>query len=361
MSPTSSAPSAADEPQVAPGDHDHAALDDVRRAIDDAGGVLRFDKFVDIALYGAHGFYRTSGRAGRRGDFLTSPEVGPLFGAVVARALDSWWHELGRPDPFVVVDAGAGPGTLARSVIAALPECSRAMRYVAVEISPSQRAMHPAGIESRADMPSGRFTGIVFANELLDNLPFRLFVFDDGWREAHVAYDSKSARFVERLVASDVVPACLPPTATHGARAAVCEQASAWVRSAMQLLEAGRLVVIDYCTTTSSMAQRPWREWLRTYSAHERGAHYLSAVGGQDVTVEVPLDQLPSPDTVLTQADFLKSHGIDALVEEGRVAWEKAASSPDLAAMMMRSRVREAEALLDASGLGAFSVLQWRR
>lgn len=346
---------------MAPGDHDHPALDDARRAIDDAGGLLRFDKFVDIALYGAHGFYRASGRAGRRGDFLTSPEVGPLFGAVLSRALDSWWRELGRPDPFVVVDAGAGPGTLARSVLAARPECSAAMRYVAVETSPAQRLMHPTGVESRAEMPTERFTGVIFANELLDNLPFRLFVFDDGWREAHVAHDSKSARFVERLVASEVVPACLPPTAAHGARAAVCEEASVWLRSAVQSLEAGRLVVIDYCTTTSSMAQRPWREWLRTYSAHERGGHYLSAVGVQDVTVEVPLDQLPAPDTVSTQANFLTSHGVDGLVEEGRIAWEKAASSPDLAAMTMRSRVREAEALLDASGLGAFSVLQWRR
>jgi len=75
----------------------------------------------------------------------------------------------------------------------------------------------------------------------------------------------------------------------------------------------------------------------------------------------VQLDQLPSPDTILTQADFLKSHGIDVLVEEGRIAWDKAASSPDVAAMTMRSRVREAEALLDATGLGAFSVAQWHR
>jgi SAM-dependent MidA family methyltransferase len=100
---------------------------------------------------------------------------------------------------------------------------------------------------------------------------------------------------------------------------------------------------------------------LRTYTGHEKGAHYLSAVGEQDITIEVPLDQLPQPDTISTQAEFLTSHGIDALVEEGRVAWGKAASSPGLAAMTMRSRVREAEALLDAAGLGAFSVAQWRR
>ena len=78
---------------------------------------------------------RAGGRAGRRGDFITSAEVGPLFGAVVARALDAWWDELGSPDPFVVVDAGAGVGTLARAVLAAGPACAAALRYVLVERS----------------------------------------------------------------------------------------------------------------------------------------------------------------------------------------------------------------------------------
>jgi SAM-dependent MidA family methyltransferase len=78
-------------------------------------GLRPLSAVLEAALYDpATGFYETGGRAGRRGDFLTSPEVGPLFGAVVARALDRWWDGLGRPDPFVVVDAGAGPGTLAR-------------------------------------------------------------------------------------------------------------------------------------------------------------------------------------------------------------------------------------------------------
>ena len=78
-----------------------SAADDVRRAIDADGGAIRFDEFVNLALYGDRGFYTRSdhpGHAGRRGDFITSPEVGPLFGTVMARALDSWWHELGRPD-----------------------------------------------------------------------------------------------------------------------------------------------------------------------------------------------------------------------------------------------------------------------
>ncbi|NBT01555.1 MAG: hypothetical protein EBS61_13370, partial [Betaproteobacteria bacterium] len=57
----------------------------------------------------------------------------------------------------------------------------------------------------------------------------------------------------------------------------------------------------------------------------------------------------------------LRRYGIDALVAEGKAAWQQQTSAPDFAAMMMRSRVSEAEALLDPAGLGAFSVVEWRR
>jgi SAM-dependent MidA family methyltransferase len=82
-------------------------------------------------------------------------------------------------------------------------------------------------------------------------------------------------------------------------------------------------------------------------------------VGEQDITVEVAIDQLPAPSSVSTQADFLRRYGIDALVEEGKHMWEERASRPNLEAMKMRSRVSEAEALLDPNGLGGFSVLEW--
>ena len=126
-------------------------------------GAISFREFQRRALYGPDGFY-SRGRAGRRGgDFLTSPEVGPLFGAVGARYLDAQWDELGRPDPFTVIEAGAGPGTLARAVLAASPSCRAAMRYVAVEVSDEQRRLHPAGIQSVAELPAGPFDGVVIA------------------------------------------------------------------------------------------------------------------------------------------------------------------------------------------------------
>ena len=83
------------------------------------GGPIRFGAFVDAALYGPGGFFARGAGAGRAGsDFVTSPEVGPLFGACVARALDAEWERQGRPDPFVVIEAGAGNGRLAREVFA---------------------------------------------------------------------------------------------------------------------------------------------------------------------------------------------------------------------------------------------------
>lgn len=342
-----------------------SAAADLAARIDAAGGAIRFDAFMELALYGDHGFYSSGiGRAGRRGDFITSPEVGPLFGRVLARALDAWWEEMGSPEDFAVYDVGAGPGTLARAVLAASPRCLAGDpgRYVCVEISAAQRAMHPDGVTSTPVLPNGTLHGIVVANELLDNLPFRLLVHDGHWREAWVV--RRDDDLAEILRPIEGVPPSLPTAAPLGARLPWQERAVSWVHDVSGRLD-GRLLFIDYAVaTTAELAVRPWREWLRTYAGHGRGEHYLHRVGDQDITADLCLDQIVSgngePEAVRSQSQFLQRWGIEDLVAEGRRVWEEEAARPDLRAMTMRSRISEAEALCDPQGLGGFTVVEYR-
>jgi SAM-dependent MidA family methyltransferase len=299
--------------------------------------------FVERALYGPDGFYEQGGRAGRRGaSFVTSPEVGPLFGAVLARALDRWWDEAGRPDEWVVVDAGAGPGTLARAVLAAEPACAAALHLVCVERTAAQRALHPEGVTSTEELPET--ADVIVANELLDNLAFGLLErTPPGWEPVRVAPDGTTQ------------------PDTGGARVPVAAAAAAWVLDARRRLRTGgRLLCLDYADTTAELAQRPWTDWVRAFAGHERVEHPFTEAGTRDVTVVVPWDQLPSPTRTWDQVSWLREHGIDELTAEGAAHWDAHAAAPDLAAMRMRSRVREAEALLDPGGLGAFWVGEWR-
>ena len=357
-----------------------------------------------------HGFFAGGGgAAGREGDFLTSPEVGPLFADVIARALDRWWHEIGRPDPFVVVEAGAGAGTLAAGVLAAAGECAGAMRYVLVERSERLRARQatrlalesPAGVlgpsaghdddapgapgsgpgappsaavdvgrlgpvaTSLAELPAERVRGVVLANELLDNLPFDLLQRRGGaWLEVRVG--AAGDRFTEVPVPARPELAAeadrLAPDAPDGARIPLQLAARQWLREALAVVERGRVVVIDYADTTPSLARRPWSEWVRTYVAHARGGLPLDRPGAQDVTCELAVDQLErlrATDADRSQAEFLEDHGIGDLAAAARQRWSEGAAAGSLDALKARSRLSEAAALLDPTGLGGYRVLEW--
>lgn len=339
-------------------------------------GPIGFDEYVQHALYTPGlGFYARGGGAGRRRDFLTSPEVGPLFGAVLARALDVWWDEQGRPSTFPVVEAGAGPGTLARSILGAAPRCADALSLVLVEPAQTQWSTHPEGTSSRVDLPRPGELGsgpvVVVANELLDNLAFGQVVLTEaGWCEVVVGVDEDD-QAVPRLIEGHVP---LPDVraawcrgragrdADIGSRIPVQAEAAVWLAEALDVAgSGGRVLVFDYASRSSEMAHRPWAEWLRTYSSHGRGEHPLVEPGSCDITVEVAIDQLATvrpTDQDRSQADFLRHHGIEELVAEGRAAWH-AREQLDLTAIAARSRVGESEALLDPTGLGAFRALEW--
>lgn len=354
-----------------------------------AGSTLSFARYMDIALYDeAIGFYATTGRAGRRGDFLTSPEVGPLFGALIARRLDEEWLALGSPDTFVVVEFGAGPGTLARSIAFASPACASALRYLMVERSAEQRALHvdhlenwlgdldDAGVDSfiRGVGPGPQFasspiapygiTGVILANELLDNLAFDIVRHDGAGNferlDVHHAEDG-----LEFVVTPTEVPVSLDSvlsSAVAGEWMPLQEQAVQWLMAAIDRLDRGVVIVIDYGGRTAEIVARPEMGWLRTFAGQERGGHPLDAPSAWDITTDIAIDQLVTvdqPTSITSQREFLTALGIEELVEEGRALWKERAASPDLSALRARSRIGEAEALLDSGGLGAFLVAEW--
>lgn len=302
------------------------------------------------------GFYASgAGSAGRRGgDFITSPEVGPLFADVIANALDHWWDELGQPTTLPVYDAGTGPGALVHSLTAAPGRSAAARTVDGVDRS----------ADGSTDLPADLTGSVVIANELLDNLPFRVAErVDGGWSEVWVRTENDAdacpVEVLEPII--DDVPSILARpeigTLDVGARVPVLEEASRWIADVLSR-DPAVLLVFDYGTaTTAALGERGG--WLRTYRDHQRGDDPYEQPGGWDITTDVAIDQLPEPGEVTDQGLFLRRWGIEQLVDEGREHWKRHAAAPDLAALKMRSRISEAEALLDPAGLGGWFVCSW--
>lgn len=308
-----------------------------------------FSDYMERCLYDPEQGFYSSGRGiagGRKGDFITSPEVGPLFGAVLAQAITTWWSEAGEPDHFPVVDLGTGPGGLLRALEVAAPPCASAWTLTGVDRTPATEAF-----DSDTDLGGA----IVIANELLDNVPFDIGMRSDGVDHRLMVTGQPPAHTTSWQPVDKPLTLDLPDNVAFpmldGAHQLMA-----------QLIASGprRIVAFDYGdASTVALAERAG--WMRTYREHQRGEDPFLEPGRWDITTDIAVDQLPTPDHVQSQASFLETHGISQLVDEGRAYWEAHAASPNVAAMRMRSRVREAEALLETSGLGGFLCLEWVR
>jgi SAM-dependent MidA family methyltransferase len=370
-------------------------------------GPVPFDTFVEAALYGPGGFFASGRGAGRGveatgGDFITSPEVGPIFGAAVAVALDRWWDALEQPDPYLVVEAGAGRGRLASDVIRAQPACLAALRYVLVErstvlrdaqrallrLEPSDEAFGPyvATVGSDApepvpasgpvvtsldELPGVELEGVFVANELLDNLPFGIARYSGaGWEEVRIGLDAAGA-FVEVIVPAlpadalalaRVVAGLVPAV---GARLPIPRGLDDWLRRVAATLRHGYVVLIDTMDTAAGIFTRETGDWLRTYQGHAAAGPVLDAPGSRDIVADVVIEQLhhAAADagfvvlTDTTQAAWLNGLGLPAMVDRGRALWKGRAAVGDLVALEARSVATQAAALTDPGGLGSHRVV----
>lgn len=303
---------------------------------------------MESALYGPDGFYlRPEGPAGH---FRTSVHASPLFAGAVARLLCRVDEALGRPDELALVDLGAGRGELTAGVLAALPaDVAARTRACAVE-----RAERPAGLDPRVEWcdraPVG-VTGLLFANEWLDNVPLdvveaapdglvrRVLVRDDGTESLGDAVEGADASWLARW---------WPLAPESGLRAEIGRpRDEAWA-AAVQTLTRGLAVAVDYA---HDRAGRPPFGTLTGFRAGRETAPVPD--GTCDITAHVALDACALTGAVrLTQRAALHALGVSG----GRPPLALASSDPT-AYVRALTRAGEAAELTAPGGLGEFGWL----
>ncbi|APY87071.1 hypothetical protein DCW30_12390 [Streptomyces alfalfae] len=300
------------------------------------------------ALYGPGGFYlRPEGPAGH---FRTSVHASPLYADAVARLLCRLDDVLGRPGELAFVDMGAGRGELTSGVLAALPaDVAARVRAYAVE-----RAERPAGLDPRVEWraaPPAGVTGLLFANEWLDNVPLdvaevaadgtarRVLVRGDGAESLGGPVDGRDARWLARW---------WPLGDEPGLRAEIGHpRDEAWA-AAVAALERGLAVAVDYAHLKGA---RPPYGTLTGFRAGRETAPVPD--GSCDITAHVALDACAAEGAVLlTQRAALGALGVSG----GRPPLALASSDP-AAYVRALARAGEAAELTAPGGLGDFRWL----
>lgn len=311
---------------------------------------------MERALYGPAGFYRAG--AGPAAHFRTSVHASPLFAGAVARLLAEVDAALGGPDGVALVDMGAGRGELLTGVLDTLAESAAGLaervRLIGVEVAERPDGLAPA-IEWHETPPSG-LTGLLVANEWLDNVPCDVAVAtaDGGWLLVEVADDG-----AERLGGvpdaaqlswlADWWPRDEPET-----RAEIgLTRDAAWL-AAFGSLERGIAVAIDYAHTRND------RPPYGTLSGYRQGRQVDPVPDGScDITCHVALDSCAAAtagvvdwSSSLTQRAALRRLGITG----NRPPIALAGSDPR-GYLRALSQASSAAELTDPAGLGGFGWL----
>jgi SAM-dependent MidA family methyltransferase len=250
-------------------------------------GPITFAAFMEVALYDPREGFYAGLPVGPDDHFVTSPHVSGAFAALLARQLGECWELLGRPEPFRVVEAGAGEGILARGIsaqVSAVPELAAALQYEAVERSPGARAaLTRAGIEVRERLEGGAH--VVLANELLDNLPFhRLRGRDHEVVEVLVGAEGDQLVEVEGPPSPEALAALGGTPLRSGEERPVSPAALACIGTIAEALRPGYAFLFDYGIRENAPAE------AQAYLRHRVTGDLLADPGSRDLTAAVDLD-----------------------------------------------------------------------
>jgi SAM-dependent MidA family methyltransferase len=327
--------------EIEPDSVSAALAEHIRSRIADAGGWVPFDRFMDWALYTPGlGYYAAGDRQfglmpASGSDFVTAPELSPLFGQALAVQVQ---QGLGAADSDTIWEFGAGSGALAEQLLQTLGE--RVGRYTIVDVSGALRAQQQARLApfgdrvAWADRLPDTMHGVVVGNEVLDAMPARLVAFDGvHWHERGVALHEGRFAFADSIETADVEPPfetpCAPGTVTE-----LHAQAEAFIATLAGRLQRGLALLIDYGFPQSEY-YHPQRSagTLMCHRDHRADADPLADVGLKDITVHLNFTgiALAAQDAGMdvlgytSQARFLLNCGIVSLMQDAPVAQAVAA------------------------------------
>lgn len=299
-----------------------------------AGGRISFARYMELALYTEGLGYYSSGlqKLGVEGDFVTAPEISPLFAQSVARQCQQILEELQEGD---ILELGAGTGVFAKDLLLELDKLTQKPRnYYIFEISADLRRRQREMIElhcpewlSRVHwlekMPD-KFEGIILANEVMDALPVHCFRVENGfYQERSIMHDGQEFVWTltePSLELKEQLEAYLHDKSfADGYESEINLGLSAWIQSIANSLEKGVILLFDYGYGKDEY-YHPDRHMgtLMCYSKHHKHANPLILQGNQDITAHVDFTRVVESAVAnhcelagyTTQAAFLLGCGI---------------------------------------------------
>ena len=314
--------------------HSQRVAAHLRTLIDAAGGWIPFSRYMEAALYAPGLGYYAAGamKFGAAGDFVTAPEMTPLFGRTLAHALAPVLAETGGE----VLELGAGSGRLAADLLGELERLDALpARYSILEVSADLRQRQQETIARALPQLAGRvhwldalpahFSGVILGNEVLDALPAELVHWtENGPLSRGVIVEGDTFSWQDRPIADPVLRARADALdLAPGYVSEINLAADALIASLAQCLDRGLILMIDYGFVAAEY-YHPQRHMgtLRAHYRHHALDDPFYLPGLCDLTAHVDFSAVARAGTAAglelagyaSQAGFLLNSGLTELL-----------------------------------------------